>query len=230
MPSPHVGYPKPWDVHHAHNHDNERDESPSSLFSSSFDGTSEPEPPSHFFVSQNDKPESNDQHVHNATVSPGDEYTTAHLQDQLPGKLSNDDIILELALPVVLIILVGLSIRHCYITNRRHAQFHEMRQSVRAAQRAETREQRRLKERKRKERVKEIEKALICKVGSCVAFWHVLIIGFQYWHLLHYLSRYILLCADGIEMQVQHSSTIYTCKKSRIWFHGRPHHTHKHYR
>ena len=146
-------------THHPWNarHEDERDETSSSLFSSTQDATptannnntnavtANPEPPAHFL---RDNDESALQHT---------EWTS-------------DDIIMIVILPILLTILFGFSLRHCYVANRRHAQFHERRLNVRAAQRAETREQRRLKDKNRKERGKEIEKALITKVS--VLFLH----------------------------------------------------------
>ena len=75
-----------------------------------------------------------------------------------------NDILLVFVLPIVLILLFGLSLRHCYVSNRRHAQFHERRQNLRALERAQIRENKKNKEKKRKERLKDIEKALVIKV------------------------------------------------------------------
>lgn len=76
-----------------------------------------------------------------------------------------DDYMLAIVLPTILGILVLVSMRHCYVVNRRQAQFHERRQNLRALERAQIREDRRLKEKKRKERLKEIEHALVSKVS-----------------------------------------------------------------
>ena len=71
---------------------------------------------------------------------------------------------LFIALPIILVILFGLSSYHCYVSNRRQAQFHERRQNLRSLERAQVRENRRIKEKKRKERLKDIDNALISKV------------------------------------------------------------------
>jgi len=71
---------------------------------------------------------------------------------------------LFIALPIILVILFGLSSYHCYVSNRRQAQFHERRQNLRSLERAQVRENKRIKEKKRKERLKDIDKALISKV------------------------------------------------------------------
>ena len=71
---------------------------------------------------------------------------------------------LFIALPIILVILFGLSSYHCYVSNRRQAQFHERRQNLRSLERAQVRENKRIKEKKRKERLKDIDNALISKV------------------------------------------------------------------
>ena len=71
---------------------------------------------------------------------------------------------LFIALPIILVILFGLSSYHCYVSNRRQARFHERRQNLRSLERAQIRENKRIKEKKRKERLKDIDNALISKV------------------------------------------------------------------
>jgi hypothetical protein len=82
---------------------------------------------------------------------------------------SGDKIALAVIIPTVLIVLIGIAFRHCYVANKRHAELYERRQSIRAAQRAQTREERREADRKRKERVKDVEAALVSSV-SCGFF------------------------------------------------------------
>ncbi|KAL7542099.1 hypothetical protein ACHAXR_011520 [Thalassiosira sp. AJA248-18] len=94
------------------------------------------------------------------------EYDSNDAQSPQQSKWTKDDVILVIVLPIILTILFAFSLRHCFIANRRHAQFHERRQNIRAAERAHEREQRRLKEKRRKERLKEVEKALISKTAS----------------------------------------------------------------
>ncbi|KAL9190258.1 hypothetical protein ACHAXT_007469 [Thalassiosira profunda] len=79
---------------------------------------------------------------------------------------TRDDIILSVALPIIMLALFGVSLRHCYVANRRTARFHERRLSLRALERAQVRENKRLQEKERKERLKEIENALVCKAAS----------------------------------------------------------------
>jgi len=71
---------------------------------------------------------------------------------------------LFIALPIILVILFGLSSYHCYVSNRRQARFHERRQTLRSLERAQVRENKRIKEKKKKERLKDIDNALISKV------------------------------------------------------------------
>jgi hypothetical protein len=77
-----------------------------------------------------------------------------------------DAIILSVVLPIILLTLVGIAMRFCIISNRRHAFMHERRQNIRALERAQIRENKRLAEKRKKKRLKEIDDALICKVAS----------------------------------------------------------------
>ncbi len=96
--------------------------------------------------------------------------TSSNNDHQQKSSWHSDDIIIVVVLPIILAILFGLSLRHCYVSNRRHAAFHEQRQNVRALERAQVREEKRLREKRRRERLREIERALISKVrGLCSA-------------------------------------------------------------
>ena len=136
-------------------------------------------------------------------VDDSQNHTSLNIQQHEQLKRSTKDlIVLGVVLPIVLIILFGISLRHCCIVNRRHAEFHERRQSIRAAERARAREQRRLEEKSRKARAKEIEKALVSKV-------RLLLLGYFYNMLMNCLYAYaqfsyiMLLCfTDCIQMQV----------------------------
>mmetsp|Transcript_10455 Transcript_10455/g.14972 ORF Transcript_10455/g.14972 Transcript_10455/m.14972 type:complete len:277 (+) Transcript_10455:107-937(+) len=83
-----------------------------------------------------------------------------------PSAMGKDDIILKVALPIILLALVGMAIRFCIISSRRHASIWERRQSIRALERAQVRENKRLAAERKKKRHKEIDDALICKVAS----------------------------------------------------------------
>jgi hypothetical protein len=80
--------------------------------------------------------------------------------------LDKDTIILSVVLPIILMTLVGIAMRFCIISNRRHAFMHERRQNIRALERAQIRENKRLAEKRKKKRLNEIDDALICKVAS----------------------------------------------------------------
>lgn len=99
-----------------------------------------------------------------------------------------NDILLVIILPIVLALLFCLSIRHCYVSNRRHAEFHERRQNLRALERAQIRENKKNKEKKRKERLKDIEKALVTKV--CI--WCLCIVLYCIW--MHIIMNSVYLC------------------------------------
>ncbi|KAL7537934.1 hypothetical protein ACHAWF_005942 [Thalassiosira exigua] len=98
---------------------------------------------------------------HNASQHQSSDHLSTHA-----GKWTKDDIMVVIVLPIILGILLLFSCRHCYIANRRHAQFHAQRQSARTAARAQAREQRRLSDERKKERAKEIDKALVTKTAS----------------------------------------------------------------
>lgn len=95
-----------------------------------------------------------------------DNSTAATIGSEEPSALGKDAIILSIVLPIILLALVGIAIRFCIISSRRHASMHERRQNIRALERAQIRENKRLAEQRKKKRQKEIDDALICKVAS----------------------------------------------------------------
>ncbi len=82
-----------------------------------------------------------------------------------PSALGKDTI-LKVVLPIILLALVGIAIRFCVVSSRRHASIYERRQNIRALERAQIRENKRLAQERKKTRHKEIDDALICKVAS----------------------------------------------------------------
>ena len=97
------------------------------------------------------------------SVNPSKDETSGSKEHSSLGK---DAIILSVVLPIILLTLVGIAIRFCVISSRRHASHHERRQNIRALERAQIRENKRLAEQRKKKRLKEIDDSLICKVAS----------------------------------------------------------------
>ncbi len=132
--------------------------------------TLDPEPPADFLMRNSTA----NHDEYRGAASTGQQHhdsnddKAALLAQHAKTKWHKDDVILIAVLPTILTLLFGLSLRHCHVSNRRHARFHERRQSVRAAQRAKTREARRLEGERRKDRAREIERALVTKVSVCV--------------------------------------------------------------
>lgn len=83
-----------------------------------------------------------------------------------PSSMGKGDIILKVVVPIILLALVGMAIRFCIISSRRHASIWERRQSIRALERAQIRENKRLAAERKKKRHEEIDDALICTVVS----------------------------------------------------------------
>ena len=82
-----------------------------------------------------------------------------------PSALGKDTI-LKVVLPIILLALIGIAIRFCVVSSRRHASIYERRQNIRALERAQIRENKRLAQERKNTRHKEIDDALICKVAS----------------------------------------------------------------